>query len=73
MPKHDDGGKASKKTLLDENAQAVMTGMAANERYAKMLRLNPEFSRETAVIDAYGIAADMIKEKRRREAQDGKD
>jgi len=51
----------------------VMTGMAANERYAKMLRLNPEFSRETAVIDAYDIAADMIKEKRRREAQDGKD
>jgi len=68
----DTGGLASKKTLLDENAQCIMAGMAANEKYAKMLRHDPEYCRETAAADAYQIAADMIVEKRRREA-DGED
>ena len=73
MAKHDDGGPASGKTLLDENAQVIMVGMAANPVFCDAVRKwacgDAVLGAEEASRQAYMIAATMIAEKRRREAQ----
>lgn len=70
MAKLDDGGLASKKSLLDEQAGQALTGL-----FSQAIINREEVSWAEASVAAYKMAQAMIAEKRRleREAADESD